>query len=121
MLLIGSCSSKEAGGSFSVKLSSGETVSYFIDVEEIGGQKILVVDHLSIKTALSESRVEQEVHEIWKSASAEADKKSIDEALIKYRYPVSAESSDQDEKNYRGLLFEAEKLENGTWKLRKVN
>ena len=116
-----SCTSCQNQDRYEVTLSSGDTAVYYLDEEEIDGQKILVLDHLSQKKATSEKIVEREVSEIWESARREAEKREFAEALIKYRYPQSEENEDNAGGNYRGLLFEAEKLENGTWKLSKVN
>ena len=104
-----------------MSLSSGEKAVFYVDVEEIEGQKVLVVDHLSERTALKESVVEREVEEIWAHAKKDADRDGISEALIKYRYPQTRNVGENESTGYRGLLFEAERFEDGSWKLRKVN
>jgi len=103
-----------------ITLDGDRTVSVFIEEENVDEGKLMVVDYLSETEAIREDKVEEEIRMIWKGVQAEADTRGITEALIKYRYP-DPESAAEEPKEYRGLLFEAEKIENGTWKLRKVN
>lgn len=104
-------------GGFNVKLDDGTPATVFLETEFVEGQTILVVDYLSGTPALREDEVEKTVKAIWTSVEPEAEKQGLSEALIKYRYP----DPEGDGNEFLGLLFEAEKMENGTWKLRRVN
>lgn len=116
-LLAVSCSYIGDSREFRVNLDDGTPVTVFLEKENIEGQSLLVVDFLRETAAVREEEVERDVKAIWRSVEPEAEKQGFSEALIKYRFPDPEGSGNE----FRGLLFEAEKIENGTWKLRKVN
>lgn len=101
-----------------VSLTDGTTGTIYLEEESVDGGNILVVDYKSDRARKRESEVQDDIERIWESVRPEAEERGFEEALIKYRMP----DPDSDETGlYSGLLFEAERIENGTWKLRKVN
>lgn len=101
-----------------VSLTDGTTGTIYLEEESVDGGNILVVDYKSDRARRRESEVQDDIERIWESVRPKAEERGFEEALIKYRLP------DPDSKErgaYTGLLFEAERIENGTWKLRKVN
>ena len=106
------------GNEINVRLEDGRSVTVYLEEETFQEQKILVVDYRSDTVVRRENDVEREVNRIWETVRSAADERGYAEALIKYRQPdPDADGSGE----YAGLLFEAEKIENGSWKLRKVN
>ncbi|REJ76387.1 MAG: hypothetical protein DWQ47_12330 [Acidobacteria bacterium] len=102
-----------------VEFSSGKTGIVFLEEETAGGERVMIVDYKNDDLVRKETEIEKQVEEIWRSVTGEAEERGISNVVIKYRFRDP--TSDSDEEVYSGLLFEAEKIENGTWKLRRVN
>ena len=83
------------------------------------GEKIFVVEYKNNEKHIKEIIVEKEVQEIWEKVKKQSEKLNLDEAVIKYEYLIG--KNKQGEPVYEGILFNAEKIENGTWKITKVN
>ena len=69
---------------------------------------------------LKEEKVEEQVLEIWKKLETTANMRELDEALIATKYFIGKDEKTGKD-NFQHFLFEAEKIENETWKIRKVN
>lgn len=103
-----------------VNFSSGKSAEVFIEEDTAGGERVMIVDYRSDSKVRKEAEIEKQVGEIWKAVVGEAERRGFANVVIKYRFP-SDRIHDGDENVYSGLLFEAEQIENGTWKLRRVN
>lgn len=100
------------------KLGDGTEAIVYLEEESVDGGKLLIVDYKRDKARRKEADVDNDVERIWESVRPEAEKRGFAEALIKYRQP---NPDSEDSGTYTGLLFEAERIENGTWKLKRVN
>jgi len=120
LVFMAACSQQDNANKRSISLTSGEKGTAFLEEQTIDDERVLVIDFRSDKKPNRESEIDQMAQEIWAGVKGEADARGIDNALIKIRVPLP-ESGNDSAKQYNGLLFEAEKIENGTWKLRKVN
>ena len=123
-VLIG-CTARESSTEMSIDLGAGRTALVYLDEEFADGERVLVIDYKSENT-VDEDTADKVAKAIWTAAEPEADSRGFANALIKFRFPkgeMSAKGGEvyQGGEVYRGLLFEAEKIENGTWKLKKVN
>lgn len=113
------CAARETSTEMSVDLGAGKTAVVYLDEEMAGGERVLVIDYKS-ENPVDENTADAVAGAIWTSAEPEVDSRGFEDALIKLRFP-SGERSEEGGQVYRGLLFAAEKVENGTWKLKKVN
>ncbi|HUF04322.1 MAG TPA: hypothetical protein VMM38_09115 [Aridibacter sp.] len=120
ILLLASCSLITDENRKTVNFSSGESAEVFIEEDTAGGERVMIVDYRSDSQVRREDEIEKQVGEIWKAVAGEADKRGFTNVMIKYRLP-SDRVRGANENVYSGLLFEAEQIENGTWKLRRVN
>lgn len=120
LLLFTSCSLFTDENRKTVNFSSGESAEIFIEEDTAGGERVMIVDYRTDSKVRKEEEIEKQVGEIWKSVAGDAERRGFANVIIKYRFP-SDRIHDQDEDVYSGLLFEAEQIENGTWKLRRVN
>lgn len=120
LLTISSCSLIADENRKTVNFSSGESAEVFIEEDTAGGERVMIVDYRNDSKVREEDEVEKQVGEIWKAVASEAEKRGFTNVIIKYRFP-SDRIHNADENLYSGLLFEAEQIENGTWKLRRVN
>lgn len=104
-----------------VNLSTGKKieVNFEKQIHEERGA-ILFVDYRNEERVIKEKKLYDEVTEIWNGVKEEADKDELTEALIKYSY-FTGNKKDSGEKEYASILFNAEKIESGSWKLIKVN
>lgn len=117
-IAITGCKTLSLEDKVSVEMADGRTATVYLEEDKTGDQRILIVDYRSDTARRKESEVEDDVQRIWQSVRPVADERGFGEALIKYRQP----DPDRDQPgDYLGLLFEAEKIENGSWKLKKVN
>ncbi len=99
----------------------GKKILVTIEEKEVRkNEKILVAEYQIDERILKEETVETHTLEIWKDMESLADEKELNDGIIKSKYLIG-----KDEKSnkpvYEEFLFEAEKIENGTWKIRKVN
>ncbi|QQS40146.1 MAG: hypothetical protein IPM63_12345 [Acidobacteriota bacterium] len=120
VLIFSSCSLITDENRKTVNFSSGESAEVFIEEETAGGERVMIVDYRSDTKVRKEDEVERQVGEILKAVEGEAEKRGFTNVIIKYRFP-SDRIHTANENVYSGLLFEAEQIENGSWKLRRVN
>ncbi|MCO6511269.1 MAG: hypothetical protein J5I65_10815 [Aridibacter famidurans] len=120
VLIFSSCAVVTDENRKTVNFSSGKSADVFIEEDTVGGERVMIVDYRNDARVREEDEVERQVGEIWKSVAGEAEKRGFKNVIIKYRFP-SDRIHNADENVYEGLLFEAEQIENGTWKLRRVN
>lgn len=105
----------------SLELSNGKNTSIFIQTKDISeNEKILVIEYQVDEEVIKEETIENDVLKIWKQVETIANEIEIDEAIIKSKYFIGIGEKTK-KKIYKDFLFEAEKIENGTWKIRKVN
>lgn len=125
ILIIGCSNQTFNNGEFNnekvIKLSSGKTINVKLEIKEIeDGEKGLLVEYKNDEKIVKVKTLENEVLEIWKAVEPEANKLEVEEGVIKYSYLIG-KTKDTNEPVYEEKLFSAEKIENGTWKIRKVN
>ena len=119
VLLAVSCESAEQNQK-TITLKSGKAVEVFFKIDEAAeSEPILAVDCKTNEVIVAEKDVEYDVLEIWEAVGSEADKIGLTEGIIRYRF-FSGEKSDDGIPIYTGLLFTAEKTENGRWKIDKI-
>ena len=106
-----------------VNFSSGKTGEVFFEKQTSPeNEPILIVDYRTDEQIIREETVETEVLEIWKEVRDEADKLELNEAVIRYKFFGEEKiENGRSVKLYTGLLFTAEKRENGSWKIDKLN
>ncbi len=116
-----SCSKKVSDNKKEITFSNGQKVEVNFEQKEAGKDlKVFVVEYQNESRVLKEETVEKQVLEIWKNLESEADKTDLDEAVIKTKYFIGRDEK-SGEPIYEDFLFTGEKIENGTWKIRKVN
>jgi hypothetical protein len=104
-----------------VKFSNGKRATVNYEFKDVPDEKsILIVEYRNNENIIKEKTVEDEVLEIWKAMEEEADKSETEEGIIKYVY-LAGKSEKTKKDVFRTLLFTTEKIENGTWKIQKVN
>ncbi|MCB1025193.1 MAG: hypothetical protein KDB79_12430 [Acidobacteria bacterium] len=115
------CSRSNLGIKREIKFADGRKGEVTVEFKRDSAKKEIIdltitKDEQVIKIA----EVEKEVQQIWSQIKDEAENKDIAEGLIKYVY-----IADIDEKTkkpiYHILFFEAERIENGTWEITRVN
>lgn len=115
------CSKQNLNDQKVIKLSNGKTIRVKLEIVNIEDEKKgLLVEYKNEEKIIKEKTLESEVSEIWKTVEDDADKLEVEEGVVKYSYPVG-KKKDANEIVYEIKLFSAEKIENGTWKIRKVN
>lgn len=120
-ILIFGCSNQTFNNEKNVKLADGKTIKVLMEIKEPEeDKKGLLVEYRNDEKIIKEKTLEDEVLEIWKAVEEDADKLEITEGVVKYSYLVG-KTKDTNEPVYEQKLFSAEKIENGTWKIRKVN
>lgn len=122
LLNVVNCSKKEISNEKLVKLSEGKVfkINFEPRKTETGENGLLVVYRSAEKRILKEKEIESDVLKIWQAVEPDAEKLEAIEGLVRYAYPVG-ETKDTKETVFEEKLFSAEKIENGTWKIRKVN
>jgi hypothetical protein len=120
LFLMAACSQQDTANEKNVTLSSGEKGTVFLEEQTIDDERVLVIDYRSDNKPSRESEIDQMAEDIWSGVKGEADARGLQNALIKIRVPMPS-TGDGSARQYNGLLFEAEKIENGAWKLKKVN
>ena len=104
-----------------ITLSSGKKISVSFKKMVIdNNEPILSIVYKTDERKVREDSVEKEVLEIWSGVKEEAEKLDLKEALIKYSF-FAGEKTKEDKIIHHILIFEASKIENGSWKIRKVN
>jgi hypothetical protein len=104
-----------------VKFSNEKTVRINFQIKPLDDREnILVVEYRNREKVIREETVENEVLKIWQAVEGTADEFEIEEGIIKYEYLAGIGKKTKKEV-YKTLLFTSEKIENGTWKIRKVN
>ncbi len=120
MFLAVACGQQTPWNEKEITFNSGEKGTIYFEEQDIGDEKVLVIDYRSDKMPKRESEIDKLAEEIWLAAKNDADKRGFENALIKVRVPAPSPEGGSSNQ-FNGLLFEAEKIENGTWKLKKVN
>lgn len=116
-----SCEKNNFGNEKEIKLSSGKTLKVLIEKKETSNnEKVFVVEYQNDERVLKEENVEKEVLEIWKKVENEANQTDSTEGIIKASYFIGKDK-ETNESQYEIFLFNAEKIENGTWQIEKVN
>jgi hypothetical protein len=119
-LIVAACGLQTGSAEKNISFSSGSLGKVFLEEQNIDGERVLVIDFKSDKVPASGSEVDKMAEEIWSGVKPDADRRGFENALMKIRTPAR-DSVEGNANQYNGLLFEAEKIENGTWKLKKVN
>ena len=116
-----SCSNQNSFNEKVVKLNTGQTIKIDLQIKENElGEKVLLAEYKNSEKIIKEKKIEDDVLEIWKNVERKADDLELNEGIIKYSYLIG-KTKDTKEPVYDIKLFSAEKIENGTWKIRKVN
>ena len=113
------CTGKNPDIRKQITLSNGKTVEVILE-KQTDPEPILSVDIKADEIVFREDQVEKEVLEIWSQLESEAEKKELDEALIKYRFKTD-HISDKGKPIYGGLIFEATKIRAGKWRIKSVS
>lgn len=119
-LLITACTQTASTDGTDLTLASGKKVTVFLDEQTVDEEKVLVIDYKMEAAPRRFADIDDEAEQIWQAVKPEAEKRGLSNALLKLRVPVP-EKAEDGAKKYEGLLYEAEKIENGSWKLKKVN
>ncbi|MEZ5345658.1 MAG: hypothetical protein R2681_08905 [Pyrinomonadaceae bacterium] len=96
-----------------------ETVS----IAFVKGSDERVVQHVTYtkdERVIKLADADKEVQEIWSQVENEAEERDIREGLIKYVYAADFDEA-ANKPLYRILFFEAQKIENGSWVIERVN
>jgi hypothetical protein len=120
-VILFSCVENDSPDKKEIKLSDGKIITVNIEEKEVSKtEKILLANFQIDERILKEETVEKHILEIWNILEKDADRRNLMEGIIQAKYFVGNEE-DSDKKVYEEFLFETEKIENGTWKIRKVN
>lgn len=120
-IFIFGCSEQNLNNEKFIKLSNGKSIKINLEIKEIEDQqKGLLIEYKNEEKVIKEQTLENEVSEIWKAVKRDVEKLEVEEGVIKYSYPVG-KTKETKETVYDIKLFSVEKIENGTWKIRKVN
>lgn len=115
------CSTRIEFSDSKLELSNGNTITFSaIEKEIVEGERVLVVELVNEDGALKEDTVEKEVYEVWKTVEQKANEAGIEESVIRASYFIG-KGEKSGERKYEEFLFNGEKIENGTWKIIKVN
>lgn len=112
------CSLSDNANTVDVKFGSGKSGKVYLEQTTVDGERSLIVDYLNKSTVRREEETDRQAQDIFEAVRSEADRRGVETVIIKYRF---REPGKQSNEPYAGLLYEAEKIENGTWKLKKVN
>lgn len=117
-----SCASDNSANKKIVNLSNGKTAEVFFEKQiSPENEPVLVVDYITEEQMVREKEVEAEVLEIWNGVKDEAEKLELGEAVIRYKFFSGQETENgKPVKLYTGLIFTAERIENGNWKIDKI-
>ncbi len=115
------CSELNSGSKHEIKFADGRKAEVTLDfVKESKEKEILHVTFTKDEQVIKIADADQEVNEIWPQVQSEAEKKEINEALIKYVFIAEFEEASR-KPVYQILLYDAERIENGSWKIVRVN
>lgn len=103
-----------------IEIDKGKFVRISVEKDVVDGEHLLIVDYLDDTPRRTGSERDKRVQSILEELKAEAESGGYENALIKYRY-LSGEQNEKKSAVYKGLLYEAERREDGSWKIRKVN
>lgn len=116
------CASIKKDNEKSIKLSSGKTVEVLYEKHtspETG--TVFLVECSTDEKIVKEETVEKDILEIWSEIEKIADEKELDEAIIKYKFIVEDLNEKGEAHNDPTIMiFTAEKIENGKWKIDKI-
>jgi hypothetical protein len=116
-----SCWKNEAPKINEMKLSDGSIIRTDFEIKKTSaGERVFVVEYRRDKKILKEDTLEKEVLEVWSHLEAEADKSGATEGIIRARYFIEKDEKTR-EPVYEDFLYATEKIENGTWQIKKVN
>lgn len=116
-----SCSPNLAVNEKEIELSEGRTVRVsFEEKQTSAGEKVLVADYRNDERVIREATVDEQVVRVWSGLEEEAGRRGIREGVIRAAYLVG-EDERTGEPVYEEFLFSSEKIENGTWQIKKVN
>ncbi len=120
-IILISCTKNNSANEKEIKLSNGQKIKVtFAEKEVEKDLKVFTVDYQNNEKVTKEEIVEEQVLEVWKNIEKEANKTDADEAVIKTRYFIGNDEK-SNEPIYLDFIFNGEKIENGTWKITKVN
>ena len=120
-LILISCGVNGSQNVKKIKLAGGDNLDITLEVETTSAaEKVLIAEFRRDKKILKVETVDNEIQEIWKQVEAEADKKEITEGIIRAGYLIGTDE-ETNEPVYETLLYTTEKIENGTWQIKKVN
>lgn len=115
------CSEVNSEAKREIKFADGKNGEVSIEfVKESEKKEILQVTYTKDQQVLTIAEADKEVQEIWSQVKSEAEKKDINEALIKYVFIAEFEEATK-KPIYQILLFDAERIENGSWTIERVN
>lgn len=121
VFLINCAAEKINNNQKSIKVSSGKTVEVLFEKHtspETG--TVFLIECSTVEKIVKEETVERDILEIWSEIEKFANETELDEAFIKYEFPVESINEKGESENISTLaLFTAEKLENGKWKIDK--
>jgi len=104
-----------------ITLSNGSRIRiHFEKIEDKEREPIFSLDCRAEDIKLREDTVEKEVLEIWGLVKKEAEKLELKEAVIQYNF-TAGEKNEDNKLIYHRLLYDASQIENGDWKIKKVN
>lgn len=118
-----SCAANKNENQKFIKLSSGKTVETFFEKHTSPEtETVFLVESSTDEKILKEETIEKDILEIWSEVEKIADEKELNEAIIKYRFVIEdLDEKGEPEKHYIVKIFTAEKIENGKWKIDKIN
>jgi hypothetical protein len=118
-IILGGCGNFQFQKTIQFKDGHTASVSYEIQTTD-AKEKILFVEFRNERPVRKESVVEAEVLEIWSEVRSEAEKQNIEEGLIKYWF-LTGNTDEKSKRVYQGLLFTADRRENGSWSIKRVD
>ena len=120
-ILLVACWKNESPKINEIKLSDGSLIQTDFEIEETSaGEKVFIVEYRRDKKVLKEKTLEKEVLEVWSKLEAKANESGATEGIIKTRYFIGKDEQ-TGESVYEDFLYATEKIENGTWQIKKVN
>lgn len=116
-----SCGKNVSPGETEIKLSDGSLIKVNLEEKETSaGEKVLIAEYRRDKRILKEETLEKEVLEVWAKLETKANETGADEGIIRAAYFIGPDEK-TGESVYEDFLFATEKIENGTWQIKKVN
>ena len=104
-----------------ISLSDGKSISINLEEKKIEkDEKVLVAKYQVEERIFKHETVDKQVYEIWRILEKIADDKNLEDGIVSAKYFIGLDEK-SNERIYEDFLYEAEKIENGTWKIIKVN